>query len=242
MRLKFIAFLLFISFIGLGCSASQLLHEPKSNLNYIVRDAGENSNLLILIHGYGSNENDLFSLAKRFPKTTVVCVRGPISMSANSFCWYDIEFKPDGNHGRNLNQALQSETMLLQFISAIEEKYKASKTIVGGFSQGAIMSAQIALTHPESVDGIVCISGMLLSENTKAIDSLTKQYKAIKAFYGHGTLDQVLSIDKGRKCSAVIRKSGMQLTYKEYPIKHQISGQELNDIEIWYKINFLSAN
>ncbi|MBL4653665.1 MAG: hypothetical protein JKY53_12505 [Flavobacteriales bacterium] len=242
MKLKSIALFIFISFIWLNCSANQLLHEPKSNLSYIVKEASSPSNLLILIHGYGSNETDLFSFVNRFPQTTVICVRGPITRSANSYAWYDIAFKPDGNHGRNLNQALQSETMLLQFIEVMKEKYNTEKTIVGGFSQGAIMSAQIALSHPKAIDGIICLSGMLLSENTKANESGAEQYKSIKAFYGHGILDQVLTIDRGRRCSATIRKSGIQLTHKEYPIKHQISGQELKDIELWYKTNFLAAH
>jgi phospholipase/carboxylesterase len=239
MRLKITPFLFFISLVWASCSAQETQLEPKSNLNYIVNEGGSNSNLLVLIHGYGSNEKDLFSFKNKFPNTTVVCVRGPKKMSAKSYSWYDMEFKPDGNHRRNLNQALQSETMLLQFISAIEDKYKTDKTIVGGFSQGAIMSAQIALSHPESVDGIICISGMLLSEYLAPLSKFNNQYKLIKAFYGHGTIDNVLTIDKGRRCSAIIKKSGMQLTSKEYPIKHQISPQEIGDIEKWYNDNFI---
>ncbi|MBL4625187.1 MAG: phospholipase [Flavobacteriales bacterium] len=199
MKLKAIHLFLFITFIWLGCNAQQLQYEPTSNLSYIVKEGGTKSNLLILIHRYGSNEKDLFSFANRFPKTTVICVRGPITRSGNSFCWYDIQFRNNGEHERDLQQAVQSETMLLQFISAMEDKYETTNTIIGGFSQGAIISAKIALSHPESVDGIICISGMLLSTDLTPNIKLSKQYKSIKAFYSHGTRDNVISIDKGRR-------------------------------------------
>ena len=242
MRFKIVPIFLFLFYSWSFIVAQELRHEPKSNLNYIVKEVANTKNLVVLIHGYRSNEKDLFSFANRFPQTTVVCVRGPLTKSTNAYSWYDIEFKSDGNHGRNLNQALQSETMLFQFISAIENKYKPDKTIVGGFSQGAIMSAQIALIRPEAVDGIICISGMLLAKETKPNPELTEKYKKLKAFCGHGTQDQVLSIDKGRKCSAELKKSGIEVTSKEYPIKHKISPQELKDIELWYKNNFLAPN
>ena len=242
MRFKIVTIFLFLLYSWSFIAAQKLRNEPISNLNYIVKEIANAKNLIILIHGYGSNEKDLFSFANRFSQTTVVCVRGPITKSTNAYSWYDIEFKSDGNHVRNLNQALNSETMLFQFISAIENRYKPDKTIVGGFSQGAIMSAQIALSRPEAIDGIICISGMLLSEKTKPNSEHKEQYKKLKAFYGHGTEDQVLTIDKGRKCSAELTKSGIELTHKEYSIKHQISPQELKDIELWYKSNFLVSN
>ncbi len=242
MRFKIVSLFLFLFYSWSFIIAQELRHEAKSNLTYIVKKVANAKNLVVLIHGYGSNEKDLFSFSNRFPQTTVVCVRGPITMSTNAYSWYDIEFKSDGNHRRNLNQALQSESMLLQFISAIENKFKPDKIIVGGFSQGAIMSAQIALIRPETVDGIICISGMLLAKETKTNSELTEKYKKVKAFYGHGTQDQVLSIEKGRKCSAELKKSGIEVTTKEYPIKHKISPQELKDIEVWYKNNFLAPN
>ena len=123
MRFKIVPIFLFLFYSWSFIIAQELRYETKSNLNYIVKEVANAKNLVVLIHGYGSNEKDLFSFANRFPQSTVVCVRGPITKSNNAYSWYDIEFKSDGNHGRNLNQALQSETMLFQFISTIKNKY-----------------------------------------------------------------------------------------------------------------------
>ena len=87
MRFKIVSLFLFLFYTWPFIVAQELRHEPKSNLNYIVKEVANAKNLVVIIHGYGSNEKDLFSFANRFPQTTVICVRGPITKSTNAYSW-----------------------------------------------------------------------------------------------------------------------------------------------------------
>lgn len=225
---------LFTTLIGI---AQELRTDDFSGLKYLAKE-GQGGNLLILLHGYGSNEADLFSFKDHFQNTTVLSPRGPITYSSTSFSWYDIQFKSAGNHERNMKQAHESIEKIILFIDAMREKYKPTNIIVGGFSQGAIISVELALYHPEKVDGIIGLSGALLEENLKAQPQNVELCKNVHAFYAHGTNDELLPIEKGRRCRDAMKAYHINLTYKEYPVKHHISQQELDDIKVWFRDTF----
>ncbi len=232
--------LLFLFILHFDLAFCQLVKtEPKSTLQYIISEQPNAKNLVILIHGYGSNERDLRSLSPIFSTANVVSVRGPIPITSDGFCWYNISFQNDGNHQRNLMQAYESEAKLLEFISSMEALYPHTNIIIGGFSQGSIMSSHIALTNPQAIDGIICLSGILLEPIENIAKATPKSYTQLKAFLAHGTTDPLLSIAKGRICSTALTEVGINVTHKEYPIKHQISQQEVQDLELWYHQNFI---
>jgi phospholipase/carboxylesterase len=101
------------------------------------------------------------------------------------------------------------------------------------------MSSHIALTNPQAIDGIICLSGILLEPIENIAKATPKSYTQLKAFLAHGTTDPLLSIAKGRICSTALTEVGINVTHKEYPIKHQISQQEVQDLELWYHQNFI---
>jgi phospholipase/carboxylesterase len=100
-----------------------------------------------------------------------------------------------------------------------------------GFSQGAMMTGSLLLTHAERFAGAMMFSGYLPDPAT-----LTPQLDGLKGkpvFWGHGTGDAVLSIDFGRAGRDVLNGAGAALTYREYPMAHQISNKELADAAHW---------
>ena len=94
------------------------------SLKYLIKPSEkENSKLLLLIHGYGSNEEDLFSFANDLPQDfTIVSVRAPRDLSFGGYAWYDINFT-DAQKFNNVSQAQDSIQLIRDFIKEVTEKY-----------------------------------------------------------------------------------------------------------------------
>lgn len=216
-----------------ACDTAPVLH-------YLVREPivkTANPPVLILLHGVGSNEQDLFSLANHLPDSfLVISARAPIRLTENSFAWYQVDFST-GKPVFNLEQQENSQAILIKFIDEIKAKYAVSgKVYLGGFSQGGIMSYSVGLTRPDLVNGIAVMSGRLLEE-TKPLVAPKDKLQALKVFISHGTNDPVLSIQYARSSLAFLKTLGINPTYKEYPELHTISNDMLVDLVEWLKEN-----
>src|SRR5690606_29660662 len=136
-----------------------------SDLNYLIqqpKEIQEKNPLIILIHGYGSNEEDLFSFAPELPENAfIVSVQAPYQVPPYGFAWYAISFDADMNKFSDDTQAVKSRDLLVQFIDELCTKYPIDQKDVNliGFSQGAILSYALAVTYPEKVNKVVALSG-----------------------------------------------------------------------------------
>ena len=117
-------------------SLHHLVREPKIKL--------EKNPAIILLHGYGSNEEDLFSFATELPdEYYVISARAPYDMIYGSYAWYAINFDADENKFSDLDQARSSRDLIVDFIDECISKYPidSDNVILIGFSQGAILSS-----------------------------------------------------------------------------------------------------
>ncbi len=190
--------------------------------------------LLLLLHGIGSNEDDLFSLAPYLDgRFLVASARAPLSMGPGSFGWFNIEFTPQG-FVADLDQAEQSRSLLLKFIDELVETYDADPACVFlmGFSQGAMMSLSAALTRPDRVKGVVAMSGRLPSQ-VLAQAASREALRGMPVFVAHGIYDPVLPIASGRDCREKLKALPVVLTYREYPMGHEVSMESLRDVAAW---------
>lgn len=235
----FSIFIIICSSISL---AQDLTIDQNSGLRYIIKKGTTDGPILIFIHGFGSNERDLFSFKDYFPKhATIVCPQGPYGLSPRkkSYSWYDIKFKSDGKHERNVQQANRSDSLLIVLSKSIRKQFgsDSSKIIFGGFSQGAILSFKITMEHPADVDGFIGLSGAPIEENYESsFDSLA--YSHIQAFYAHGTKDVAIPYSYGLLCQKLLLATAAKLTFKTYEIGHNVSTEELIDLKEWFNANF----
>ena len=121
--------------------------------------------LLVLMHGVGSNEQDLFGLAPYIPETFhVVSLRAPYRMGPNANAWFEFGVNPDGSRTIDEEQEIASRALVVQTVEALTRQLNvpASRVIVGGFSQGGIMSLSVLLTKPELVAGAMALHSRLL--------------------------------------------------------------------------------
>lgn len=204
-----------------------LVREPKVKL--------EKNPAIILLHGFGSNEEDLFSFATEIPEEYyVISARAPYDMMYGSYAWYAINFDADENKFSDLDQARSSRDLIVEFIDECIEKYDidADKVSLFGFSQGAILSSAIALSYPEKINKVAALSGYLNTEIATE-DYLKNNVSKVKFFVSHGIVDQVIPIDWARKTKPALENLGINVVYKEYPIGHGVSPQNFYDFKDW---------
>ncbi|MGK4568777.1 alpha/beta hydrolase [Flavobacterium sp. 3HN19-14] len=208
------------------------------DLHYLVRAPkikSEANPLLLLLHGYGSNEEDLFSFANELPaEYYVISVRAPYDLQFGSYAWYAINFDADENKFSDHDQARTSRDLIASFIDEIIAKYpiEAENVTLIGFSQGSILSYAVALSYPQKVNRVAAMSGYLnteiLAENYEKND-----FSNLKFFISHGTADQVVPVDWDRKSKPFLDDLSIENVYKEYPIGHGVSPQNFFDLRDW---------
>ena len=209
-----------------------------SNLHYLLRQSKtgvENPPLLVLLHGYGSNEDDLFSFAEELPDTfLIVSLQAPHAMGSGSFAWYSINFDDKNGKFSDLKQAKESIDQIAIFIDEIKIKYntKTNQTFLLGFSQGAILSYSLSLFYPNKVQHIIALSGYINTELLPVTIS-----KDIKTDYycSHGSVDQVLPVEWARKSKPFLDNLGFQNIYYEYPVGHGVAPQNFYSFKTWIK-------
>lgn len=209
----------------------------KSPLVHLVRPSNPTSGkppLLILLHGVGSNEEDLFGLESAFgPDWIVVSVRAPLTMRPGSYAWFPVQFTPQGPV-IDPDQAETSRKLVAEFVDEAVTTYGADpkRVVVAGFSQGAIMAASLTLTEPEKVAGAVLMSGRILPEVLPLAAPLERRTKPSYLIV-HGTQDQTLPIAHGRASRETLRSLGIEPDYREFPIAHTISDASLAVVVEW---------
>jgi len=208
-------------------SLYHLVREPKIKL--------DKNPLLVLLHGYGSNEEDLFSFASELPEEYyVISARAPYTLPPYGNAWYAIHFDADENKFSDNDQAKESRDLIATFIDELVANYPVDKNNVTliGFSQGAILSYSVALSFPEKVQRVVALSGYF---NLDIIDGnfRNNNISNLKFFISHGTVDQVIPVDWARKAPEFLKNLGLDVVYKEYPVGHGVAPQNFYDFKNW---------
>lgn len=207
-------------------------------LKYIIREPktqADKNPVLILLHGYGSNEEDLFSFAQELPdQYYVISVRAPHDMMYNSYAWYAINFDADENKFSDIGQARESRDVIASFIDELIARHPIDSQDVTliGFSQGCILSYAVALSYPEKIQRVVAMSGYLNTEI--AVEGFeNNDFSNLKIFASHGTVDQVIPVEWARKAAPELQQLGIDIVYKEYPVGHGVAPQNFFDFKNW---------
>ncbi|QXP62690.1 MULTISPECIES: alpha/beta hydrolase [unclassified Polaribacter] len=207
-----------------------------SDLQYIVRQPktiAENPPLLILLHGYGSNEQDLFSFAEELPdEFLIISAQAPNALGAGSYAWYAINFDDVNGKFSDLKQAKESIDKIAIFIDEIKAKYNTAsdKTFLLGFSQGAILSYSLSFFYPNKVQHVIALSGYINTELLPA--SISKEIKT-DYYCSHGSVDQVLPIEWARKSKPFLDSLDFKNVYSEYPVGHGVAPQNFYSFKTW---------
>ncbi len=224
-----------------------MLERKHDTLTYIdfSDGAAEGAPLLLMLHGYGSNEKDLLGLAPMLDRRLrIMSLQAPLPMGYEMYGWFPIEFTPDGITV-DREAAGRALEILRSFLRETIETCRPAggKVFLMGFSQGAVMNYLTAFSSPELLHGVIALSGQLPDARLDAPLLLAAELKELPFLVVHGLYDDVLPIDKGREADRWLRSNVSNLTYREYPMGHEINDEALQLTSSWLsrRIDLLEA-
>ncbi|GAB5341635.1 alpha/beta hydrolase [Pseudomonas fluorescens] len=206
-------------------------------LAYLEQTQSDSRNqpLVIFLHGFGSNEQDLFGIKDALPSTwTYLSARAPMPVDANGYRWFT-KTSGDAEYNGETADLQRSAKLIEDFVGKATAKYhtQSDRVFLVGFSQGAIMSYEVGLRQPALVRGIAALSGSILPVLTaelKPNESLGK----LAIFIGHGTLDQALPYGSATRANEVLVGLGLKPEFHGYPgMPHTVSAAEVQDLKAW---------
>lgn len=213
------------------------MSKPSLSLYHIIRESTsiENAPLLIMLHGYGSDEADLYSFSGELPDDIfIISVQAPYALEPYGNAWYAINFDEEKGKWSDNEQAKTSRDLIAKFIDEAIEAYPVNKNSVTllGFSQGAILSYAVALTYPEKVKNIIALSGYLnkdiLPENLDKTD-----FSNLDFYCSHGTVDQVIPVDWARQSAPFLEALNIKHVYSEFRIGHGVALENFREFRDW---------
>lgn len=208
------------------------------SLEHLLRPAAttsEKSPVLFMFHGYGSNEEDLFSFAPELsPELCIISVRAPYALQPFGFAWYAIHFDAPLGKWSDDTQAVASRDLIVGFIEEACVAYGLDTERVSllGFSQGTILSLAVGISYPEKVKNIVALSGYV-NENILLDGYRSKDHSRLEVYASHGMVDQVIPLEWAQKTPEFLNSLGVDCTYKEFPVGHGVSPQNFAGFKTW---------
>jgi phospholipase/carboxylesterase len=198
-------------------------------ISYLERPAeGEPAGLLVLFHGRGADERDLFPLLDVLdPKRRLLGVtpRGPLSLPPGGAHWYAFQEVgyPDPA------TFFETYAVLTAWLEGLG--FEHERTVLGGFSQGAVMTYALGLGsgRPRPA-ALVALSGFM---PTVPGFELSLEPPLPPVAIGHGTYDPVISVEFSRRARELLEGAGGEVLYREYPLPHAVDPSFLVDLAPW---------
>lgn len=230
---KFLSLLLL--WVCTAAQAQTVLHDdlPLLYLEQAPADSRDRP-LVIFLHGYGSNEQDLFGLKDALPADyTYLSVRAPQTVEEGSYQWFHKQ--GEGAYDGVTAELADSARLIDEFVRQATAKYRtrADRVVLVGFSQGAIMAYELGLRRPQAVRGIAALSGKILPVLRAQLNS-GAGLERLAIFIAHGTADMRLPYSDGSDADRLLRGLGLSPRFHAYPgVGHSISASELQDLNRW---------
>jgi phospholipase/carboxylesterase len=197
-----------------------------------VREAaGEPAGALVLFHGRGADEHDLYPLLDFLdPERRLLGVtpRGPLSLPPGGAHWYKLQEVGFPDRETFLVTYEEVGSWLDGFLD--EHEIAHDRTVLGGFSQGAVMAYAFALGkgRPRPA-ALIALSGFIPTVDGFELDLSEIPPVAI----GHGTYDPIISVEFGRRARQLLEEVGASVLYREYPLPHAIDPSYLIELRAW---------
>jgi len=190
--------------------------------------------VVILLHGWGSNEADLMGLAEFIDDSYfVISLRAPLEMGPNAFGWFILTGAP-GRIDFDDADAHAARDLVVQVIDEIIDAYGVdpARVILMGFSQGAMLSLGVAINRPDKIRCAVTMSGHL-PPSFAADARPNEELYGLSILTTHGLWDQIIPIAQGREVRDYLDGKLADFTYNEYPMGHEVSRESMSLVKDW---------
>jgi phospholipase/carboxylesterase len=203
-------------------------------LIYRVRPAaGDPEGLFLLLHGRGVDENDLYPLCDVLdPERRLLGVtpRGPLTLPPGGYHWYvvrEIGFPDHDTFHATFDR-------LSRWLAALGEEtgIGIEQTMIGGFSQGAVMSYALGLGAARpSPAGIMALSGFM--PTVEGFSLQLEGREGLRVAIGHGLYDPIMDVSWAREARSRLEAAGIEVLYRESPIPHTIDPEFVPELQTW---------
>jgi phospholipase/carboxylesterase len=191
--------------------------------------------VLVLLHGRGTNEHDLFPLLDLLdPEARLAGItpRAPLSLPPGGAHWYivrEVGFPDPGTFFRTYEA-------LAAWIDALPEALgaPAGRIVLGGFSQGAVMSYAVGLgAGRASPVALIALSGFVPVVEGFELDLESRA--GLPVAIGHGTFDPIIPVQFGREARDRLEQAGLDVVYRESPMAHSVDPGFLQELAPWIR-------
>ena len=210
-----------------GNSLAYILVEPDDY------DENQEYPAVILLHGFGASMRDLAGLAPAIDRSGYLYLfpNAPIQMQIGpgmtGYAW-----TPSGQSGGE-DAATRAEELLVGFFDEAMERHDIAEggMVMGGFSQGGMMTYRFGLRRPEMFAGLVILSGRVPSPD--ALSENLPVHRDQQIFVAHGTQDTMIGVTDARQSRDFLTSERYSPQYHEYHMAHEINQQVISDLKNW---------
>ena len=203
----------------------------------LVHPAGKADAAVVWLHGLGADGSDFVPIVPELQLPQELGVRfvfphapvRPVSINngMRMRAWYDIT--PDMRRQDDAG-IRESERIATQFIEReIEGGIAADRIVLAGFSQGGAITLHTGLRYPKALAGLMALSTYVPLAEAFAKEARPER-KDTPILMCHGQHDGMLPLQLGAWSRDVLQESGFDVTWKEYPMAHQVCPEEIDDI------------
>jgi phospholipase/carboxylesterase len=204
-------------------------------LSYRARKpARDPAGALVLFHGRGADENDLFPLFDILDpgrRLLGLAARGPLTLPGLPGAHWYVVAKP-GFPGPET--FLPTAATVGRWLDAIPDTFGVplDRVVLGGFSQGAVMTYAMALdARRPRPPAVIALSGFV--PTVEGYELELSDLAGLPVAIGHGTLDPVIGVEWGRDAKRRLESAGAAVLYRESPMAHTIDPGFLRDLIPW---------
>ena len=204
-------------------------------------DPGGSYPVVILLHGFGAGMRDLAGLASAISpdRYLYVCPNAPLTVQIGpglvGYAW-----TPPGGSGTP-EDARRAEELLAGLFDEVVTEHggEPGRIVLGGFSQGGMMTYRCGLPRPELFAGLVALSARV--SDPEGLRARLPKARSQPVFIAHGTEDALISAEDARESRRFLEAEGYAPEYREYPMGHEITQDVLSDLVPWVTNIFKTA-
>jgi phospholipase/carboxylesterase len=207
----------------------------------LLQKEGELPPVLVVLHGYGTNEYDLLPIAEQIGgEFLIISLQAPIELHNGGHSWYDLLQTPSGIIPDDMTRHDSEEQLLASLPRIIEsEGGDANRVVLLGFSQGSAVIFSLLAVYDLKNYGMTAIasinmSGYIPRDILEAISE--KRFDGFPFFISHGEFDDLVPMQALAEAEKLLTKQGADVTAKMYQCGHGVLPETVGDIISWMKL------
>ena len=183
----------------------------------------------IVLHGWGANQHDLVPFVRNLNLKNYYSFfpNAPFDVPGTAGTgkgWFSFPINDESE-----NELAQSKVQLLAHINEVEKRgFSLTNIVIMGFSQGAAMALEILLSKRKRKGAVISLSGFLIDGSN--FHTLNDAIKQTPIFLAHGQHDTILPLKRAKLSAKALKNAGLKITWREYPMAHEIIADEVEDI------------